>query len=175
MLTSHTYSPPRLGLGNSHEAMDSTLSLCTQMGSQESQSSGGHCQSIRHGQCLCVCVHAHTPAYVRTPAHMCICTHMHTHVYTCTHSKTLHMCTHSHNAHIYTNTHVHTRVHICACTHTHTETRPAVVRPRALSLFVFGSDHSCHEAEKTDAGPRALAPAQGNWDTHVCKESGCEV
>lgn len=45
----------------------------------------------------------------------------------------------------------------------------------SLCLFVFRFHHGCLEAEKTDAGPRALAPAQGKWDTHVCKESICEV
>jgi hypothetical protein len=62
---------------------------------------------------------------------------------------------------------------VCA-THTHTHAIGWETHS-SLALFVFKSHCGCLEAEKTDAGLRALAPAQGNWDTHVCKESICEV
>lgn len=59
---------------------------------------------------------------------------------------------------------VDARARVCA--------RPLTRTPLgALSSFVFRSPHGCLEAEKTDARPRALAPAQGNWVTHVCKDS----
>lgn len=49
---------------------------------------------------------------------------------------------------------VDARARVCA--------RPLTRTPLgALSSFVFRSPHGCLEAEKTDARPRALAPAQG--------------
>lgn len=147
-LLTHTSPLPILALGNS------PFSSILRWGPRN-LSSGGHCQFIRHGQHLCLHVHAHTPAYARTPAHMCICTHSHT----CTHTHTHTQCT---------------CAHIHSHTYTHTDT-PLSYEAHGSLPDVFGSDHGYHEAEETDAGPRDLAPAQGNWDTHVCKESICEV
>lgn len=73
--------------------------------------------------------------------------------------------THSHTVHMCTLTHMHIHIHNHTCTyismHTHMHRLAPQCEAPALSRFVFGSDPGCHEAEKTAAGPRALAPARG--------------
>lgn len=122
-----------------------------------SQSSVGHHQ---------VGTHTHLHAQKHTYIHACMCTHILIHV----HSQA--------QAHTFTCICAHTHAHKHTCTHPYAHTWALVLlgwETTAPAYCLFLSLTMAAWKLRKQAGLRALAPAQGNWDTHVCKESICEV